>query len=147
MKDLRIRLGRFSIDYSRSISEITTPEIQNWLDCLGLSKCSYGNYRRALLILFQFSVARGYTIDNLVKATQSFKVDNFTIQIFTQTKLRKLLAAVSDEFLTCIILGSFAGLRSAEIKRLTWDDICLADRHIVICKDKAKTASRRIVQI
>ena len=61
--------------------------------------------------------------------------------------MRKLLAAASAEFLPSIVLGAFAGLRSAEIKRLTWDDIRLADRHIVVGKDKAKTASRRIVPV
>ena len=52
--------------------------------------------------------------------------------------MRKLLAATSNEFLPSIVLGAFAGLRSAEIKRLTWDDIRLAERHIVVGKDKVK---------
>ncbi|HIL73932.1 MAG TPA: site-specific integrase [Verrucomicrobia bacterium] len=82
-----------------------------------------------------------------VKATQAVKADDVAIQIFTPTEMRKLLAATSNEFLPSIVLGAFAGLRSAEIKRLTWDDIRLAERHIVVGKDKSKTASRRIVPI
>lgn len=38
-------------------------------------------------------------------------------------------------------------MRSAEIERLEWKDIHLTERHIVIGKDAAKTASRRIVPI
>ena len=147
LSNLKSRLGRFTKDFNKDICDVTTPEIQDWLDALGLSKCSYVNYRRVLHALFEFSVARGFAPDNTVKATQVIQADDITIQIFTPTELRKLLAAVSDEFLPCIILSAFAGLRSAEIKRLTWDDIRLADRHIVIGKDKAKTASRRIVPI
>jgi integrase len=147
LKDLRLRLGRFAADFPQHICDVTTPEIQAWLDCLGLSNCSYGNYRRVLHILFEFAVARGFAIDNPVKATQAVKADKFAIQIFTPSEMRKLLAATSNEFLPSIVLGAFAGLRSAEIKRLTWDDIRLADRHIVVGKDKAKTASRRIVPI
>ena len=97
--------------------------------------------------LFGFAVARGLVADNPVKATQAVKADDVTIQIFTPTEMRKLLGAASGGFLPSIVLGAFAGLRSAEIKRLTWDDIRLAERHIVVGKDKAKTASRRIVPI
>jgi integrase len=147
LKDLRLRLGRFAADFPKHICDVTTPEIQDWLDCLGLSNCSYGNYRRALHVLFEFAVARGFAIDNPVKATQAVKADKFAIQIFTPSEMRKLLTATSNEFLPSIVLGAFAGLRSAEIKRLTWDDIRLAERHVVVGKDKSKTASRRIIPI
>ena len=46
-----------------------------------------------------------------------------------------------------VLFRCFAGLRSAEIQRLAWGDIRLAERHIVVGKDRAKTASRRIVPI
>jgi len=46
-----------------------------------------------------------------------------------------------------VAIGAFAGLRSAEIERLEWQDVRLAEKLIVIGKDKAKTASRRIVPI
>ena len=36
-------------------------------------------------------------------------------------------------------------MRSAEIERLVWTDIRLEARHVVIDREKAKTASRRIV--
>ena len=145
--NLQSRLGRFSTEFPQHICDVTTPEIQDWLDRLGLSNRSYSNYRTVLHALFEFAVARGFAADNPVKATQAVKADDVDVQIFTPTEMRKLLAAASAEFLPCIVLGAFAGLRSAEIKRLTWDDIRLADRHIVVGKDKAKTASRRIVPI
>ena len=66
---------------------------------------------------------------NPVKATQAVKADDVDVQIFTPTEMRKLLAAASNEFLPRIVLGAFAGLRSAEIKRLTWDDIRLVGIH------------------
>jgi len=147
LKDLRLRLGRFAADFPKHICDVTTPDIQDWLDRLGLSNRSYANYRTVLHTLFVFAVARGLVADNPVKATQPVKADDVAIQIFTPSEMRKLLAAASGEFLPSIVLGAFAGLRSAEIKRLTWDDIRLAERHIVVGKDKSKTASRRIVPI
>ena len=44
-------------------------------------------------------------------------------------------------------LGAFTGLRSAELVRLEWDDVNLARGHIQVAKDKAKTATRRLVPI
>ncbi len=38
-------------------------------------------------------------------------------------------------------------MRSAEIERLTWPDVDLASRHIVVSAGNAKTASRRIVPV
>ena len=138
-------MGRFSADFPQHICDITTPDILDWLDRLGLSNRSYANYRTVLHTLFGFAVARGLVADNPVKATQAVKADDVAIQIFTPSEMRKLLATTSNEFLPSIVLGAFAGLRSAEIERLTWDDIRLTERHIIVGKDKAKTASRRIV--
>ena len=43
--------------------------------------------------------------------------------------------------------SAFAGLRSKEIERLTWDKIKLADREIVLDSEVTKTGSRRVVKI
>jgi integrase len=58
-----------------------------------------------------------------------------------------LLAAADSDFLPCLAIGAFAGLRSAEIERLEWSDIHIAEKFIVVGASRAKTASRRIVPI
>ncbi len=62
-------------------------------------------------------------------------------------EIRRLLATTTADFLPGMAIGAFAGLRSAEIERLTWQDVHLAEGHIVVGKDKAKTASRRVVPL
>ena len=57
------------------------------------------------------------------------------------------MKAAPSEFLPVIVLGAFAGLRSAEITRLDWEDLSFDELHIVVDNDKAKTASRRVVPI
>ena len=44
-------------------------------------------------------------------------------------------------------IAAFAGIRSQEILRLTWEDIRFQHGDIVVAADKAKTASRRLVPI
>jgi len=138
-------LSRFAADFQKECCNITTPEIQHWLDDLDLSNTSKNNYRTTIHSLFEFAVVRGHAYDNPVKAIQSLKSDQLAIEIYTPAEMRKLLAAASTEYVPSIVLGGFAGLRSAEIQRLTWEDIRLAERHIVVGKDQAKTATRRIV--
>lgn len=59
----------------------------------------------------------------------------------------RLLAAASPEFLPCLVLGGFCGLRSAEIERMHWEDINLARGEVVVRRGVAKTKSRRIVPL
>ncbi|MSU62304.1 MAG: hypothetical protein EXS31_07895 [Pedosphaera sp.] len=146
-QDLRIRLGRFADAFCKDCCDVTTPEIQSWLDSLKLSTQSYMNYRRVVNLLFEFAVARGYAADNPSATTEAIKVTGGGMEIYTPGEIRKLLAAAPPEFLPCLAIGAFAGLRSAELERLDWIDIHLAERFIVIGAKQAKTASRRVVPI
>jgi integrase len=68
------------------------------------------------------------------------------IQIFTPDELRRLLAASPTRVATCIALQAFAGIRTAELFRLTWRDL-ERNGHIEISAGKAKTSSRRLIPI
>ena len=60
-------------------------------------------------------------------------------------EFKAILAAADEEVLPALAIGGFAGLRTAEIARLDWRDIDLAQGHIVIEARNAKTGARRIV--
>ncbi len=147
MEDLRQRLGRFANDFKKDTGSVTTAEVQAWLDGVKLSTQTYANNRRILHLFFQFAVARGYAFDNPVVKAERVKVNGGEIEIFTPDEITRLLSAASPEFLPVLAIGAFAGLRTAEIERLEWEDIDLAGRIIKIGVSKAKTASRRIVPI
>jgi hypothetical protein len=144
LQDLRYRLNCFAESFRKDTCNVTTAEIQEWLDGKKLKPQGYMNFRRVLHLLFKFAVARGYSADNPVAGVQSEKVRWHDVAIFTPAEMTRLLAAASAEFLPCLALGAFAGLRSAEIERLQWSDIDLPARHIVVGASRAKTASRRI---
>jgi integrase len=147
IRDLRIRLNRFAEDFQKDCCNVTTAEIQEWLDGQKFSSQGYMDYRRRLSTLFTFAVARGYASDNPVDGVEKIKVRNGEVGIFSPVEISKLLSASLPEFLPCLAIGAFAGLRSAEIERLEWSDIHLAEKFIVVGAAKAKTASRRIVPI
>ncbi len=147
LDDLRSRLTRFAAAFRKDACDVTTPEVQEWLDSHRLSAQSYVNNRRVAHLLFTFAVARGYAADNPVAAVENLKVSGREIAVFTPTQINKLLAAASPDFLPSLAIGAFAGLRSAEIERLEWSDIRVAEKSIVVGASKAKTASRRVVPL
>ena len=153
LNDLRFRLEKFSDAFQCNIGNVETKSVQAWLDGMKrlngakLSSQSYNNNKRVVYLLFEFAIARGYAIDNPVKAVESVKIRNGNVEIYTPAEIAKLLAAVDSDFLPCVAIGAFAGLRSAEIERLKWQDVDLKSRHIIVGADVAKTASRRVVPI
>lgn len=147
LQDLRFRLGRFADSFRKDACNVTTAEIQAWLDQQKLAPQSYTNFRRVIHGLFEFAVARGYASDNPASGVEKIEVRGGDIAIFTPTEIARLLTAATPEFLPCLAIGAFAGLRSAEIERLEWSDIDLTGRHITVGASKSKTASRRVVPI
>jgi len=153
LKDLGSRLKKFSEAFQCNIGNVETKSIQAWLDGMKrrngtkLSSQSYNNNKRVVYLLFEFAIARGYAIDNSVKTVESVKIRNGSVEIYTPAEIAKLLASADSDFLPCLAIGAFAGLRSAEIERLKWQDIDLKSRHIIISADTAKTASRRVVPV
>ena len=147
LDDLRSRLTRFADAFHKDACDVTTAEVQAWLDSHRLSAQSYVNNRRVAHVLFGFAVARGYAADNPVAAVETLKVSGGEAAVFTPTQINKLLAAASPEFLPSLAIGAFAGLRSAEIERLEWSDLRVAEKCIVVGASKAKTASRRVVPL
>ena len=148
--DLTGRLKRFETDCNKDCCNVTTADLQDWLDGLELAPQSYRNYRTVLHTLFTFAVAKGYAVDNPVEGVEKLKVRNGEVAIFKPGEIARLLDAARvnyPDFLPCLAIGAFAGLRSAEIERLDWQEVDLKARHIVVSAGKAKTASRRIVPI
>lgn len=147
LQDLRHRLGTFAEAFRKNIGDVTTAEIQTWLDSRKLAPQSYINFRRVLHTLFEHAISRGWACDNPVAAVERTKVKDREIEIYTVKEMSRLLAAAEGDVLPCIALGAFAGLRSAEILRLEWADIDLQSRCIVVGARQSKTATRRVVPI
>ncbi len=150
LDDLKWRLGRFATAFAGDVANVTSGEIQAWLDGMNASPRSVKNFRDSANTLFKYAEARGYIArgDNPIFATERNATRNGKpIEIYTPEEISRLLAAAPDWFKPVIALQAFAGLRSAEIMRLDWRDVKLARGHIELGADKTKTATRRLVPI
>jgi integrase len=153
--DLRSRLNHFSkIFDGKSIAEITSKEIDEWLRSLSdketgkrLSPITRNNFRRVLIVAFNFARDRGYCLDNPAARTAKAKVIEGIVGILTVDETARLLENAPTELVPYIAIGAFAGLRRAELERLDWQEVDLPSRLIEVTAKKAKSARRRFVGI
>ncbi len=146
-----LNLKRFSDSLPGNIADVTTADINRFLDGLKkLSPVSKNGIRRNLVTMFGFAKKQGYLHPDRKTAAEqsdSFRVQDKEISIFTPDEMNRLLIASHPRILPLIAIGGFAGIRSAEIARLNWEDIKWDRGHIEIAGSKAKTAARRLVPL
>ena len=147
IEDLTYRLEKFADAFQSNISDVSAVQIQEWLDGQKLSAQSYQNNRRVVNTLFNFAMdkKRRFVRENPVEDVDELDIAEREPEIFSPDEARSLMANTAEDFLPCLAIGLFAGVRSAEIQRLTWDKIDFKERHIILKAGVAKTGARRIV--
>jgi integrase len=149
-KQLANVLDRFADNFNQEVHTLTPNIISAYLTALALAERTRRNHRDVIGFFNRWLVLRGY----LAKGTDWLEgVQNYTarkvgeISTYTADEMRRLIAAADDKILPMIVIGGFAGLRHAEIARLEWRDIDLAEGFIEVKADNAKTDTRRIVPL
>ncbi len=148
LQDLKNRLATFALDFgSMKVGAILPGQIDDWLRGLGLAGQTRNNFRRVLHAFFKFAVVRGYATENAVAKTTRAKVVRGAPKIFSPAQMQVVLEKAPYDFVPYLAIGGFAGLRSAEIERLDWSEIDLAEKFIHVKAEKSKSAQRRLVAI
>jgi len=155
LSDLRSRLTQFADAFNgRPVAEVTGPQIDDWLRSLSdketgsrLSPVTRNNFRRVLVVAFNFARERGYCVGNPAEKAARAKVVETTIGILTVDQTARLLESTTPELVPYIAIGAFAGLRRAELERLDWQEVDLQSGLIEVTASKAKSARRRFVKI
>ncbi len=147
--DIRSRCGKFGEAFKICIIDLTGADIRNWLQSLNVGPRTANNYRSLLGTLLNFAKGRGYLPKDHdeFSAVETMEEPEGEITLYTAAELLEIVARAHIYFVPFIVIGAFAGLRSAEIERLDWKEINLSEGFIEVKAAKAKTASRRIVPI
>lgn len=146
--DLRVRLGRFALSFGEEmIAGISASRIDKWLRGLGVGAVTRNTFRRRLAVLFSFAKRRGYVTENPVADVERAKERETEIEILSVIQMARLLESASSDMLPFWSIGAFAGLRRAEIERLTWSEIDFESGVIEVKASKSKTATRRLITI
>jgi integrase len=149
--DMQARLHKAAETFNGFVGDIHATDINRWL--LGMRHVSgrtKNNYRAALATLLSFARQEGHLPRGMqTEAEFSTRYDGRggEIGIYTPEELKTLLFNIQPRLMPFIAVGAFAGLRTAEIVRLEWQEVRFAQNVIEIKASKAKTASRRLTPI
>ena len=147
----RSNLTKFTAKVNGKIAEVTVADINQYLTGLKhLGAVSKNGIRRNIVTMFSFAKKQSYIHPERKTAaelSEKFKEAETDIEIFTPEEMGRILLAAHARILPFLAIGAFAGIRSAEIHRLDWEDIKWDRGHIEIAGKKAKTAARRLVPL
>ena len=155
LADLRSRLARFAGDHPGTLlGDFTTATIQHWLDRLTgadgkpLAPQTKRNFATVVGGLFEFHRRRGAIPDNPCADLERDAVNRTEdVEFWTVKEAADLLEAIDPKAKAALVVGLFAGCRTAEVCRLTWGDVDLDRGHVAVGSKAAKTASRRLAPL
>ena len=112
---------------------------------------SRNHHRAALKQWLQWCIRKDYlpVTSRLLEAESMRRehADNGEIEFYTAKEFRALLETAERPMRAMVAIGGLAGLRTAEILRLTWQDVFRVPGHIEITAGKSKTRQRRLVEV
>jgi integrase len=149
LQDLRYRLRNFKKDFGdQLVCEVDSAAIEDWLHKLDLKAQSKKNYRTVLFGFFGYCERRKACEFNPVTKTPRIKVRPAArVPIFSPAEFKTMLLLAEGDIRAYLLLGGFAGIREAEIRRLKWEQV-LIDRGLIdLTATQTKTATRRLINI
>ena len=146
---LKVYLNQLKESFNCQLRAVTTGQLADYLRNQDVSSRSKNNARATIGAFFKFCKERGWLPRDHegIELVPKFKEKPTDITIYSPWEITQFLNHSRPEMVPFLAIGAFAGLRSAEIERLDWSEVHLADKFIEIKAAKAKTASRRIVPI
>jgi len=154
LEDLKNKLDCFCESFgNRSTASIGAEELDDWLRALKskagtpVAALTRNNFRRVLVVAFNFAKLRRYCVDNPATTAAKAKEIETAVGILQVDQLTALLGKCDDRILPFVAMGAFAGLRTSELERLDWQDVDLGGRLIQVTAQNAKSARRRLIKI
>ena len=153
IESLRAHLRRFLSPFAdRHLATIEPKEIRDWIAGVSPAEKTRKNYRTSLSNFFSWASFEGFVANNSISMLPRERREKIEApELMPAGELWKLLnKAVEEKKLDIarfLILGAFAGLRSAEILRLPVGAIKRGQGAIEVSSAVTKTRSRRSVPI
>ncbi len=138
-------------DKSRLISEISTEECSKLLEETFTTPSQQNKGRTMLHGLFNYAVKMKWCAENPISEIPPKKVVEREIQPLSIGQIQRLLkCTLSEHHCDCaaaVGIMLWAGIRPKEVSRLTWKDVDLDERVIVIRHRNSKTGGTRHIDI
>lgn len=152
IQTLRSHLTRFVEAIKIPMERVRSVDIDKYLQAdPGWSNRTRNNNRTSILRLFNWAKEKdilGANHANPVERATTYKVEAAESPgIFTPAQLKKLFDHVETEWMPYLAVSAFAGVRSAEVTRLSWDDVLFDEKVIVLEARHTKTKRRRVAHM
>ena len=148
LRGAKIRLARFRQTFgSKSMADISTAEVDAWVNELALGPQSRCNFLTVLSSLFSYATKQGRSPRNPVVNVERPDVVRDEPGILTPEEFKRLLHELPDDTVPYVVLSAFAGLRPMEVRRLNWQDINFQTGLITVKSGTSKTKRRRTVPL
>lgn len=149
-RTVRQALARFSEWDSMQLTEIDARRIAKGVE--GSSPSVRNALLAVLSALFTWAgeVERGWVKENPCKGVKRGEGGAKEVETFENTAVKKALTKAVEEspdLLAYHVFGFFAGIRPDELKRMAWEHVDIAERHIVLPAGLTKTGERRVIEI
>lgn len=151
LMDLRHRLGRLLPDLGNVPAvALDGATLDGWLDAQSLTPANRRNYRTVIGGLFTWATDAGHTPDNPAAKLRRVTVDHGMPAIFAPAQVEAAMRAAekaAPEAVPYLALAFFAGIRPAELSRLTWGDVDLAAGSVTLRPEITKKRRARIIAL
>lgn len=147
-KTVRLHLTHFCERFRGQVGHIRATDIDKYLKDYFPNLKTRLNHRITICSMFRFAQRKGYLPVGPTEAEKSErpKVPISNPEVVSPSDLKKLLGLCEDKKIkTYLLLGAFAGCRTAEIQRLKWSDF--KGTSIILGPGITKTNRRRIAEI
>ena len=147
--DLRKRL-RSLIEFAEDKSIKLMPQtLASYFDALNFKAVNHNNQIRAISAFIHFAQAHGYLSKQMdfFQSVAKKKVRPANYAVYQPKEFTALLNAANDDMKPVLILLGHCGIRPAELMRLSWNEVKLKLKTVIIGSHQAKTASRRTIPI
>ena len=141
VRELRNTGNRIGKAIQLPITQLTSDLARKWLESNSVDPRTYNNRLETMQRIVSFAKTRGYLPKDFEITVERIKVVDCDPEIWTPDEIQGLLDNAPAETVPMIAIGAFAGLRTAELRELRWEDIM--EGFITIRAQKAKTGKRR----
>jgi integrase len=140
-------LKKFARSFNKTLCSITADELDTYFREISASGRTRNNHLGCVKTFFKWAQERkGYLAEGKMQIDKLEPYNEVTskIEVFTPEEIAKLLKAAGDKLRPYLAIGAFAGVRSAEINRLNWEDIDFDTKMIKLSSEITKTKRRRL---
>lgn len=132
------------------IDSVTVQDVERWLSRPDWSPGTKATGLNRLSALFSFAVRRGLIPSNPIDRIDRIKLERTPPQILSPEQARNMLVFVRNQIpslLPHVVIGMFAGVRPAEISKLTFSDVDFDRRIIRVDAASSKVRRRRLIEV